>query len=331
MSELKRVPREKSFGTLQPCLLDGSRPPILEVELGEKFIAETEDCFNGMLRKDPPGLYPQDNKPWSEMVPIGLNPCCGPIYIKGVEAGDVLVVNIEKIDNMLRGVTVQVPGAHHFAGLRGWEDCDEIYTRIIENDNAKRQSTITFGQCTYTWDMKPFLGTLATAPHWESMAALPTNYASTLACGGNIDCRDVREGAKVYLQSLNKGGLLLFGDMHASQGDGEVTGVANEVAGEVTINCEVIKNKTLSNVRIETPESLISIYCFRPMEEAMRMALKDLILWLEEDYGMSKRESYILSSICPDFRINVYQGVSGLLGRLMNVVGAEFPKHLLSK
>ena len=116
--------------------------------------------------------------------------------------------------------------------------------------------------------------------------------------------------------------------MHASQGDGEVTGIANEVAGEVTLSCDVIKNKRLNNVRLETVESLISVYCYRPVEEAIKQALKDLVLWLEEDYGMSKREAYMLCSICPDFRINIYQVCSGL-GRLMTTVGAEFPRKML--
>ena len=143
-----------------------------------------------------------------------------------------------------------------------------------------------------------------------------------------MDCQDIKEGTKVYLQSFNKGGLLFFGDVHASQGDGEVTGIANEVAAEVTLSCDVVKNKHLNNVRLETPESLISVYCYRPMEEAVRQAVRDLILWLEEDYGMSKREAYMLASICPEFRIRVYQDCTGL-GRLMITVGAELAKKML--
>ena len=100
------------------------------------------------------------------------------------------------------------------------------------------------------------------------------------------------------------------------------------MAGEVTISCDVIKNKSLNNVRIETLESLVSIYCYRPVEEAIRQALKDFILWLEEDYGMSKREAYVLVSICSEFRINIYQVCAGL-GRLMTTVGVELPKNML--
>jgi len=330
MPELKRIPREKNVGRLPNYVFDKNTPPVLKVQRGEKFVAEIEDALNGVLRDHPGKFHPQDTKPYSERVPHWTNPVCGPIYVEGAEPGDVLVVTIEKIDKILNGVTCAFPGAHHFAGLRGWEECDEVYTGHIKNDNTRRKGTWQYGSHTYTWDLKPFLGTISTAPDFESLSSLLTSFGSAAACGGNFDCRDVREGTKVYLQSFHKGGLLFFGDMHASQGDGEVTGVANEVAGEVTISCDVIKNKTLNNVRLETPEALISVYCYRPIEEAVRQALKDLILWLEEDYGMTKREAYNLSSILPDFKINAYQVCSNV-GRVMTTVGVEFPKKMLPK
>lgn len=330
MPEPKHIPREKNVGQLRNYAFDKNTPPVLEVELGEKFVAETEDAYNGLLRDNPLGLTPSDTNPYSAMVPPWNNPLCGPIYVRGVASGDILVVNIEKLDKMLSGATSILPGRHHFAGLRGWEECDEMYTGTIEIDNVERKGTWRYGQRTYTWDLKPFLGTIATAPQWEVLSSVATSFGSHPACGGNYDCWDVREGTKVYLQSLNKGGLLFFGDMHASQGDGEVTGLANEVAGEVTLSCDVIKNKALNNVRLETPECLISVYCYRPVEEAIKQALKDLILWLEEDYTMSKREAYLLASIHPEFKINVYQ-VCSSLGRLMTTVGVQFPKEILPK
>ncbi len=329
MAELKRVTnRGDNFNELKYYTFDKNKPPILKVELEEKFVAEIEDGLGGILREDQNKLFPRDFKPYTERVPAWLNPLCGPIYINGVEPGDVLVVNIEKIDKLLTGATCTVPGAHHFTGLCGWEECDEMYTGIIENTGGK--GAWKYDQHTYTWELKPFLGTIATAPEWEVLASLITSFGSTPGYGGNIDCQDIREGTKVYLQSFNEGGLLFFSDMHASQGDGEVTGIANEVSGEVTLSCDVIKKKTLNNVRLETPESLISVYCYRPIEEAIKRALKDLILWLEEDYGMTKREAYVLSSICPDFRIHIYQNCSGL-GRLMTTVGVEFSKRILPK
>jgi amidase len=323
---MKRVTRDKNVGRLSNYLFDRNTPPVLEVGLGERFVAETEDALNGILRNDTTKLHPRDTVPYSAKTPPWFNPVCGPVYVRGVEAGDVLVVNIEKIGEILTGIHPSSAGAHHFTGLPGWEECDEMHTEVI--DNTGRKGTWKYGAHIYTWDLKPFVGTIATAPEFEALSTVPTSYGSHPACGGNMDCQDVREGTKVYLQSFNAGGLLFFGDLHGSQGDGEIDGGANEVAAEITLSCDVIKNKTLNNVRLETPESLISVYCYRPIEEGIKMALKDLILWLEEDFGLSRRESYTLASIHPEFRIHVYQVITGL-GRLMTTEGVEIPKGIL--
>jgi acetamidase/formamidase len=323
---LKRVPRDSNVGQLRNYVFDKNTPPILEVEPGEQFAAETEDALSGMLREDPTKLHPRDTVPYSTKVPGWHNPVCGPVYVKGAEPGDVLVVNVHKIDNILTGVTCTLPQMHHFAGLHGWEDCDQMYTGIIENRD--RKATWKYDTHTYRWNLRPFLGTIATAPEFEVLSSVPTSFGSAPACGGNMDCCDVREGAQVHLQSFNEGGLLFFGDVHGSQGDGEVTGVANEAAAEVTLSCDVIKRKALNNVRIETPESLVSVYCYRPMEEAFRRALQDLITWLHDEYGLAKREAYVLMSICPDFKLKAYQVCTGL-GRIMTTAGAQFPKEML--
>jgi len=85
MSELKHIPRASNFDELRHFTLDKNIPPILEVELDESFVAETEDCFLGALRDNPNRLYPRDTMPYSTRVPACLNPLCGPIYVNGVD------------------------------------------------------------------------------------------------------------------------------------------------------------------------------------------------------------------------------------------------------
>ncbi len=325
---MKHVPRNNNFGQPRNYAFNKQTPPILEVDPGEKFSADLEDALNGILREDPSKFLPQDTQQYSSKVPAWSNPVCGPIYVRGVDAGDILVVTIERIEQISKGVICTLIGKHPFSGLRGWEECDEMYTGIIQNTSEK--AFWRYQQHNYSWDLKPFIGTIATAPEWEVLSSLVTSFGSSPASGGNLDCRDIREGTKVYLQSFNKGGLLFFGDLHGSQGDGEVSGMANEVAGRVILSCNVIKNKRLRNVRLETPESLISIYCYRPVEEGIKEALKDLILWLEEDYRMTKREALLLMSISPEFKINVCQVTTGF-GRLMTTIGAELSKKILPK
>ena len=325
---MQHVPVESSFGSASNYVFDARTPPVLVVSAGEEFSAEVEDSYNGVLREDRTKRQPQDMAPYTARQPYWYNPVCGPIHVRGCGKGDVLAVHILDIEDYTDGTVCTVPRAHHFAGLSGWEETDEPFAAAIRNHAGECE--LRYDGRTYRWPARPFLGTIATAPEYEVLSSLVTSFGSTMAAGGNLDCCEVAPGATVYLQSMNEGGLLFFGDMHASQGDGELCGVANEVRGVVRLSCDVIKHKTLRNVRIETAAALVSVYCYRPVEEALKQATRDLILWLERDYGLSRRESYLLMSVCPDFHLRTYQMCSGL-GRLMTTVGAEFPKYLLAR
>jgi len=88
-----------------------------------------------------------------------------------------------------------------------------------------------------------------------------------------------------------------------------------------------VKQKRLPFMRIEKPDSIISIHAARPLELAVDTATQHLMAWLIDEYGMSPTDAYCLVSTCPDFRINVYQMVN--MGKLSFVAGAELPrKHL---
>jgi formamidase len=61
--------------------------------------------------------------------------------------------------------------------------------------------------------------------------------------GGNCDIKDLTIGSTVYLPVFVEGGKLSFGDLHFSQGDGEISFCgAIEIAGYVNLKCSVIKN-----------------------------------------------------------------------------------------
>ena len=325
---MQHVPLGNNFGNAANYVFDARTPPALKVSAGEEFTADVQDTFNGVLRENPAMLQPADLSPYSDRQPFWYNPVCGPIYVEGAEKGDVLAVHVLDLDQFSTGTITTVPRAHHFSGLRGWEETDQPFTGVVRHDDGACE--FQYGEHAYRWSARPFLGTIATAPEYEVLSTLPTSYGSVMAAGGNLDCCAVAPGATIYLQSMNPGGLLFFGDMHASQGDGELCGVANEVSGRVRLRCDIVKGKWLRNVRIENSTSFISLCCYRPVEEAMKQATRDLILWLEQDFGLTKRESYLLVSACPDFHLRTYQMCGGL-GRLMTTVGAEFPKYLLDR
>ena len=137
----------------------------------------------------------------------------------------------------------------------------------------------------------------------------------------------MKEGTRLYLNCYHEGALLYVGDVHGTQGDGEFAGVANETEAEVTLSCEVIKQKSIPYARLEKEESIISLYSARPLEEAVQTAILNLMDWLVTDYGMKPRDVYFQLSVNPDFRINIYQMVKS--SGLNYTVGAEFPRKYL--
>jgi len=60
--------------------------------------------------------------------------------------------------------------------------------------------------------------------------------------GGNCDIKNLSRGSKVYLPVHVKGAKFSVGDLHFSQGDGEISFCgAIEMAGVITINFSVMK------------------------------------------------------------------------------------------
>jgi acetamidase/formamidase len=80
-------------------------------------------------------------------------------------------------------------------------------------------------------------------------------------------------------------------------------------------------------MRIEKPNSIVSVFAYRPLESAVETATFNLMDWLVTEHGFSPTDAYCLVSTCPDFRINVYQMCK--LGKLNFVAGAEIPKRYL--
>jgi len=302
--------------------------PVLRVSEGEHFLIETEDNLTGFIKseKDLPTL--ENLQPSTDYTPWKHNPLAGPVYVEGAEKGDVLVVHIEEIKPAGQGHTCIIPGYGPLAESKLWPELGEAYTHIIKHLPGP-SGTTRDGKAVYregiVWDLSPFIGTIGVTPDFEVESSL----VGQGMWGGNWDCRDMKEGTELYLPCFHKGALLYVGDAHATQGDGEWTGMANETKAEVVLNCRVIKNKKIPYPRLEKEESIIQLYTDKPLEAAVNKAVVNLMKWLVEDYGMAPRDAYFQIGVNPDFRINVYQMVD--VGRLHYTVGAEFPKKYLNK
>jgi amidase len=136
------------------------------------------------------------------------------------------------------------------------------------------------------------IGTIGTTPAIEC----PLSSASGRH-GGNFDTPEICPGSTVYLPVNVPGALLALGDCHALQGDGEIGSV--EIRSTVTMSCEVLKGRSphMTWPRIETSDMLVTVAFASPLEEALNLAVRDMILWITERSSMSKHEAYLLLGI----------------------------------
>jgi acetamidase/formamidase len=118
-----------------------------------------------------------------------------------------------------------------------------------------------------------------------------------------MDLPDVAPGAVLYFPVLHKGAYVYLGDCHGRQGDGELCGVAVEMPAVATVQIDLIKGWGIPGPRLETADHIMSIGSARPMEDAARMAYRDLIRWMESDYGFEESEAYFLCTQAGRLRV----------------------------
>ena len=140
-----------------------------------------------------------------------------------------------------------------------------------------------------TLPFEPFIGTLGVSPQIEAVLSLQPDY-----WGGNMDLPDVAPGAVAYFPVQMKGASLFLGDCHGRQGDGELCGVAVEIPSTTTVQVDLIKSWPIVWPRLENERFIMTIGSARPMEDAARIAYRDLIRWLVADYGFDELEAYFL-------------------------------------
>ena len=257
--------------------------PVLTVDPGDVVVVETQDAFEGAIKSE-------KDKP-SELLHMPfLNPQCGPISVRGAEKGDTLCVHIRSIKprgSQPIGTTALIT---EFGGLVSTNNTAMLNPPLPEMVKKMEvtEQGIKFNK-KITLPYEPFIGTLGVSPEIEAISSLQPDY-----WGGNMDVPDVAPGAIVYFPVLHKHAYLFLGDCHATQGDGELCGVAVEIPSTTTIQVDLIKNWPIVWPRLENEKFIMTIGSTRPMEDAARIAYRELIRWLVSDYGFDQYEAYFL-------------------------------------
>jgi len=266
--------------------------PVLSIQPGDRVVVQTRDAFDGHVKTE------QDLPSKVLKMPF-VNPQNGPIIVEGAEKGDVLAVYIESMaprGENPRGTCAMIP---QFGALSGTsltallaDSLPEIVRKIdVDEDGVYWSKRVTL-------PYRPHIGTLSCSPEIDSINTLtPDSH------GGNMDLPDMGPGSITYLPVRIAGGRLFIGDAHACQGDGEVCGTAVEYPSTTTIHVDLIKGWTLEWPRLENEKIVMAIGSARPLEDAARIAYKELVLWMEAEFGYDRWDAYMMLSQCGKVRL----------------------------
>lgn len=266
--------------------------PVLEVEPGAVVTVETHDAFEGAIKEVVPNPSEHLNFPF-------LNPQTGPIYVKGAEKGDALAVRILSIKPRGPQPVGTTCLLTEFGGLVATGDTALLNPPLPEKvRKVNVDENGVYWSDTVTLPYEPFIGTIGTAPEIEAISSLQPDYY-----GGNMDLPDVAPGSIIYLPVQTAGGYLYLGDCHAIQGDGELCGVALEMPATVELQIDLIKGHGNSWPQLETEERMMFIGSARPMEDAARIAYRELVRWVAAETGQSEADAYLLLTMCGKVRL----------------------------
>jgi acetamidase/formamidase len=265
----------------------GGSPAVRHIRPGTRIVSWTEDCYDGAVTK--PG-----DLPTKVQMPGHDNPQTGPFFVDGAEPGDTLAIHIEKLEPARDyGVSSSFPGFGALNGtdrtaLLGPDLPETVWFYQVDRAKGVARTRSRDGKLAWEVPLAPFLGCLGVAPSGGEVRStiVPDNF------GGNMDCPEVRPGNTVYLGVRAAGGLLSFGDGHYAMGDGEIIGTAVEGAMNVELTVDLIKHRETPWPRIENEQWMMSIGASRPLEDAARIAFKDMVQWVREKTGLSEMDAY---------------------------------------
>jgi acetamidase/formamidase len=210
----------------------------------------------------------------------------GPFEVRGARAGQTLVVHVDEVTPRPWGET--------------WADGEGFVWRLD-------------GECWRLGEHRvpssPFLGVIGMPPPepGEHSTIPPRRW------GGNIDCRELVAGAALYLPISVGGALVMAGDGHGAQGDGEVSGTA--------IECPIERAQLrfeLSDLELRSPVARIDgawlAFGFdEDLDVAAEQALATMLDLMERKLAVGRAHALALASVAVDLRVTqVVNGAKGV-------------------
>jgi acetamidase/formamidase len=240
----------------------------------------------------------------------------GPISVDGAEPGDVLQIDVLDLAHKGWGWSSVINGLGFLK---------ERFTQPFLF-HWKLEDAVSRSLAPAVVPLRPFCGVMGVAPaeDGEFRTRPPGIF------GGNMDVRELCNGATLYLPVLNDGALFSVGDAHAAQGDGEVCINGIECPVDVTLRFHLHKHRLLAGPIVEAgkspaaeAEAWVVVESSTDAVCAARTATSRMIDLLAAHWDFSDVHAYLLCSVAMNLRL------SQVVNEPIFTVSAAIPKHVL--
>jgi len=263
---------------------DSAMQPVVTVDPGTVIEIETWDCFTGQVQSE--------NDTIAQLDLSRVNSATGPIAVNGAEPGDSLSVTFIDIKPGPQGAAMVIPEWGQLV-----EHCKSPTTRIFK----VKDGVITMND-KVSFPTRPMFGVVGVAP---AEGVIPTFLADRH--GGNMDDHQNGIGATLHMPVFQPGGMLAIGDMHASMGDGEISGTGVEIGGTATIKVDLIKGKHGGWPITERSDSWYTHGTHADsIDAALKSACEEAAKLLVGQWGFTMEDAFIFLSVAGDLGIAQY-------------------------
>jgi acetamidase/formamidase len=294
--------------TVHRGFFDASLKPVLTIDSGDIVRLETAtgnpryfEKLGVPKEKIPAELYAVYEG--VEGTGRGDHTLNGPIHVNGAATGDMLEIRIRSID-----LRLPIAGQGFVPGRGALpEEFPTARDRVLWLDLKNKTTEYAPGVVV---PLKPFWGVIGVAPP-PSMGRVPSGPPNIF--GGNMDNRDLVGGTTLYLPVFVPGGLLSVGDGHAAQGYGEVCLSAIETSLKGEIQVILHKNTPLKQPRAETPTHYMTMGLHPDLDEAAKIATREMLDWIVEMKKINRDDAYMLASAVMDLVVTqIVDGTKGI-------------------
>ncbi len=289
-------------------------PPVITIASGDSVVLECVSAGGPEAMPPPESGFtvPACVAAIHREVPRGRGHIItGPVAVEGAAPGDMLEVRVEAIEF---GADWGFCGFRPLAGTLP-DDFAEPFLSHIAIDRARNLCRLPHGA---EIPLAPFFGVMGVAPR-PGFGAIST--IEPRAHGGNLDNKELGVGSTLFLPVWAPGALFSAGDGHGVQGDGEVciNGLETCLTGTFTLVLHKRQGAApaLAYPRAETATHYISMGMDADLDDAMRLALREMIGFICARTNLSRQEAYQFCSLAVDFHVtqtvNGEKGVHGML------------------